>query len=203
MMPRGNATTHMPDRRFDLYLHSCPDIIGGDESRSARSRTPLGRVTQLLDGIRGDESGKPCDEGRLDVMVEPLAARQHPRLAPHRHLRASRSTGRPPRHHLAPAATTGTRRQERLLADTDTGQQGAATHVEPLPTIPEVTAVLGMSEGWVRQGILEGTLPSTKLGRSIRFTQAQIEAIIARGQRVPLSQEGQARRHRGSARTRL
>jgi hypothetical protein len=60
-----------------------------------------------------------------------------------------------------------------------------------------------MSEGWVRQGILEGTLPSTKLGRSIRFTQAEIEAIIARGQRVPLSQEGQARRHRGSARTRL
>jgi excisionase family DNA binding protein len=89
------------------------------------------------------------------------------------------------------------------MDDTDTGQRGAATHVEPLLTVAEVAAVLRMSEGWVRKGILEGTLPFTKLGRSIRFTQAQVEAIIARGQRIPLSQEGQAQRHRGSARTRL
>jgi excisionase family DNA binding protein len=59
------------------------------------------------------------------------------------------------------------------------------TPVEPLLTVAELAAVLKMSEGWVRKGVLQRTLPFTKLGRSVRFTPEQAATIIARGQHVP------------------
>ena len=71
-----------------------------------------------------------------------------------------------------------------------------------LLTVEEVAAVLNMSVGWVRKGVLERTLPHTKIGRSIRFTPEHIDQIVALGERPPIQRPDPAP-GRGSARTRL
>ena len=71
-----------------------------------------------------------------------------------------------------------------------------------LLSIEQVAEALNMSIGWVRKGVLERTLPHTKIGRSIRFTPEHIEQIIAAGERPPIQRPDHAP-GRGSARTRL
>ena len=44
--------------------------------------------------------------------------------------------------------------------------------------------LLQVSEAWVRKGILKRTLPYTKIGRNVRFTPAQVEQIILKGERA-------------------
>ena len=69
--------------------------------------------------------------------------------------------------------------------------------------VRELAELLNVSQAWVRKGVLERTLPFTKLGRSIRFTPAQVEQILADGQRPPVRGPAQQRRHPGAPRTRL
>jgi excisionase family DNA binding protein len=71
-----------------------------------------------------------------------------------------------------------------------------------LLTVAEVAAKLNVSQAWVRKGILNRTLPFTKLGRSVRFTPAQVELIILEGERPPVG-DRRTLRGPGSARTRL
>jgi len=62
---------------------------------------------------------------------------------------------------------------------------------------------LSVSIAWVRKGVLERTLPYTKIGRNVRFTPAQVEQIVRAGERPPLRAADDRPRGRGSARTRL
>ena len=69
--------------------------------------------------------------------------------------------------------------------------------------VRELAELLNVSQAWVRKGVLERTLPYTKLGRSIRFTPAQVEQILTAGQRPPIRGPVGGRRHPGAPRTRL
>lgn len=72
-----------------------------------------------------------------------------------------------------------------------------------LLTVRELAELLKVSQAWVRKGILERTLPFTKLGRNVRFTPAQVEQILQAGERPPIRADAGRSTHRGSARTRL
>ena len=81
-------------------------------------------------------------------------------------------------------------------------EQGAGWDGEALLTVAELAVLLKMSESWVRKGVLERTIPFTKMGRSVRFTREQAAAIVARGAQVPEQREHRPVR-RGAPRTRL
>jgi excisionase family DNA binding protein len=72
-----------------------------------------------------------------------------------------------------------------------------------LLTVPEAAATLNVSEGWLRKGILTRSIPFTKIGRSVRFTPAHLEQIVAAGEQVPVQRAEDRPAGRGSARTRL
>lgn len=50
-----------------------------------------------------------------------------------------------------------------------------------LLTYRESAQLLGLAEGTLRIWVSAGRIPYTKLGKSVRFTPEQIEAIIHRG----------------------
>jgi excisionase family DNA binding protein len=77
-----------------------------------------------------------------------------------------------------------------------------ATLPARLLTVDELAVFLAVSVAWVRKGVLERTLPYTKIGRNVRFTPQQVAQILEDGQRPPVRHEP-VRRSRGSARTRL
>jgi hypothetical protein len=70
-----------------------------------------------------------------------------------------------------------------------------------LLTCDQLATFPGVSVGWVRKGVLDRTLPYTKIGRNVRFTPAQVEQILRDGDRPAL--HANIPRHPGSARTRL
>jgi excisionase family DNA binding protein len=70
-------------------------------------------------------------------------------------------------------------------------------------TVEEVAVLLGMSKAWVRKGVLERSLPFTKLGRSVRFTPDQVRQILRDGERLPARADPARSARRGTARTRL
>ncbi len=52
---------------------------------------------------------------------------------------------------------------------------------EPLLTVGEVAALLNVSAAWVRQhasGFRNPTIPSVKLGKSVRFRPSSVQAFI-------------------------
>lgn len=49
--------------------------------------------------------------------------------------------------------------------------------LDELHTLQEVAASLGMSERWVRQKCKDGAA-HTRLGHKIRFTDAQVKALV-------------------------
>ena len=51
-----------------------------------------------------------------------------------------------------------------------------------LMTVEQLAMYLSVSPAWVRKGILNRTLPYTKLGKSVRFTPAQVTQILAAGE---------------------
>ena len=72
-----------------------------------------------------------------------------------------------------------------------------------LLTVKELAAVLNVSVAWVRKGILERSIPYTKIGRNVRFTPEQVVQIVKFGERPQLHHLGIGTRDRGSARTKL
>jgi excisionase family DNA binding protein len=66
-----------------------------------------------------------------------------------------------------------------------TSPSSPAPKTPPL-TVAELAGVLNVSLAWVRKGVLERTLPFTKLGRSVRFTPAQVDQIVEAGERPPV-----------------
>jgi excisionase family DNA binding protein len=88
-----------------------------------------------------------------------------------------------------------------------TGNPSASSREDGVPggllRVRELAQLLNVSQAWIRKGVLERTLPYTKLGRSIRFTPAQVEQILAAGQRPPLRGPAHQRTHPGAPRTRL
>jgi excisionase family DNA binding protein len=72
-----------------------------------------------------------------------------------------------------------------------------------LITVEELAAYLAVSVAWVRKGVLERTLPCTKIGRHVRFTPEQVEHIVRSGERPARETVGTIQHRRGSARTRL
>ena len=67
----------------------------------------------------------------------------------------------------------------------------------------ELALFLGVSTAWVRKGVLQRTLPYTKLGKNVRFTPVQVALILAEGEHPCREPERHGPRRRGSARTRL
>ena len=82
-----------------------------------------------------------------------------------------------------------------------TGQQPEAAPGELLK-VEDLAKLLKVSEAWVRKGVLERTLPYTKIGRNVRFTPTQVQQIILAGER-PERTRPTGPPSRGSARTRL
>ncbi len=90
------------------------------------------------------------------------------------------------------------------------GQPRSVPEASPQPdpaarllTVAELAGYLNVSVAWVRKGVLERTLPFTKLGKNIRFTHEQVEQILTAGEHPPLRTAGGRPPGRGSARTRL
>jgi excisionase family DNA binding protein len=81
-------------------------------------------------------------------------------------------------------------------------QQSTDDGYEPLLTVDELARFLNVSASWVRKGVLERTLPFTKLGRSVRFTADQVAEIVASGERPARHDTARPRRTR-SGRCRL
>lgn len=50
--------------------------------------------------------------------------------------------------------------------------------MSPLLTVADVAAVLSKSEKWVTAAARDGVLPSRKVGRSYRFTEADVTAYV-------------------------
>lgn len=50
--------------------------------------------------------------------------------------------------------------------------------MSPLLTVTDVAAVLSKSEKWVTAAARDGVLPSRKVGRSYRFTEADIASYV-------------------------
>lgn len=50
--------------------------------------------------------------------------------------------------------------------------------LKPLMTSTDVAAILGKSRSWVQRQAAAGTIGYTKVGRSVRFTEAQVAAFI-------------------------
>jgi excisionase family DNA binding protein len=55
----------------------------------------------------------------------------------------------------------------------------------------QAAALLQVAESTVRRWLADGTLPTHRLGRSVRTTRAGVEALITRS-RVPVEQRGRA-----------
>jgi excisionase family DNA binding protein len=49
----------------------------------------------------------------------------------------------------------------------------------PLLSIEEAAAYLGVTPRWMRRAVERRTLPHIKLGRLVRFDQADLEAYLA------------------------
>lgn len=54
----------------------------------------------------------------------------------------------------------------------------AAGGVARLLTPPEVADLLGVSEAWLRRQAAGRLIPCTRLGRQLRFTPGQVDAIV-------------------------
>jgi excisionase family DNA binding protein len=69
----------------------------------------------------------------------------------------------------------------------------------------ELAEYLGVSQGWVRKHILDRTIPYSKFGRSVRFTEEQVREIVTLAEvpalQGPLAKDPMPRKN--SARTRL
>jgi excisionase family DNA binding protein len=50
---------------------------------------------------------------------------------------------------------------------------------ETLLTVPEAAQRLQVSESWLRKRIAAEAVPCVRLGRSVRFSQANVAAIVA------------------------
>lgn len=50
--------------------------------------------------------------------------------------------------------------------------------LKPLMTSTDVAAILGKSRSWVQRQAAAGTIGYTQVGRSVRFTEAQVAAFI-------------------------
>lgn len=78
-----------------------------------------------------------------------------------------------------------------------TQQPEPHTGVEPVPpllhTPTQAARVLAVKESWLRRQAGRRTVPSTKLGKHLRFSDADLEAISKQGHR-PARTVGQARR---------
>ena len=68
-------------------------------------------------------------------------------------------------------------------------------------TLAQTAAQLQVSKEWLRKRVQSKQVPHIRMGRGIRFTSAQIDLIIAAGERC--AQLPAKPRSRGSARTRL
>jgi excisionase family DNA binding protein len=79
----------------------------------------------------------------------------------------------------------------------------AARRPNRLLTVEQLAGYLAVPVAWVRKGVLERTLPYTKIGKNVRFTPSQVEQILADGERPSLHAADSRPRGRGSARTRL
>jgi len=68
---------------------------------------------------------------------------------------------------------------------------------ERLMTTQEAADLLNVSYDWLKKATQKRTVPHTRMGRSVRFSQAQIDDIIANGARRAIALP------RGSSRSRL
>jgi predicted DNA-binding transcriptional regulator AlpA len=69
----------------------------------------------------------------------------------------------------------------------DTRDHASSELDPPLLTVAEVAKHLAMSPAWVRQhasGFRQPTIPSLKLGTSVRFRRATIQAFIQEQERA-------------------
>lgn len=67
------------------------------------------------------------------------------------------------------------------------GSRLEAGNTEPsrLLNAQQLAEYLSVSIAWVRKGVLERTLPYTKIGRNVRFTPAQVEQMVKAGGDLP------------------
>jgi excisionase family DNA binding protein len=51
-----------------------------------------------------------------------------------------------------------------------------------LYTYDEVAATLQISTRWIERAVADGRIPCTRLGRAVRFSEAQIRMIVAQAE---------------------
>lgn len=67
---------------------------------------------------------------------------------------------------------------------------------EPLLTTQEAAKILNVSYEWLKKAAQQRTVPHTRVGRSVRFSHAQVDEIIANGARRAIGlPRGKTRSH--------
>lgn len=54
--------------------------------------------------------------------------------------------------------------------------------LRPIYTMSEAAHLLRVPEGWLRKKVTAGSVPHTRLGKHVRFTDAHLRQIIAAGE---------------------
>jgi excisionase family DNA binding protein len=65
-----------------------------------------------------------------------------------------------------------------------------------LYTPSQAAVILAVKESWLRKQAGKRRIPSTYLGKHLRFSHADLEAIVASAQRTPRTRTRPPRRHR-------
>lgn len=52
--------------------------------------------------------------------------------------------------------------------------------------VPEAAVALGVTESYLRRGAAARSIPHTRLGRLVKFSDADLDAIVAAGQVRPV-----------------
>lgn len=53
---------------------------------------------------------------------------------------------------------------------------------EPLKDIAKAAAWVGVSQNWLREQVLKGLVPPTRIGQYVRFAQSHLDQIVAAGE---------------------
>ncbi|MGH3267091.1 MAG: helix-turn-helix domain-containing protein [Trebonia sp.] len=97
-----------------------------------------------------------------------------------------------------PATDRPTASRERASTSTRSTASHDHAAATQLLTSQEAAERLCMSPEWVRKKVQRREIPFIRLGRCVRFTEAQLAEIV-----TAAAQPGPARQGRGSARTKL
>jgi excisionase family DNA binding protein len=82
-------------------------------------------------------------------------------------------------HSLPPPAFKGTRRKAKRMSPANGRNEQTGGLTPTYYTVEDAARILGVSTKWIYERTRKNAIPFRRLGKLIRFTQADLEAIAA------------------------